>query len=246
MVDITVGKLLTYPMGVLLILLGVVSLFTSPVSGGVFIITGVLLLPVIRTKLSDQGVSLSRGVVAVIFIVGVAAGGGLLVGNTPGVSEGTPTAADSGAESTQQQESLTHEVQESFVVGEGDQSLEYTVQSVSYRDSVGSSAVGQDANGQFLVIELSIENVGSETVDILTSYFTVVDGQEREYEADSEAMAYVDSSISFEQVTPGTSLEGTIVFDVPADNADRELVIEPAGAFSGADEHQVPMPSRSG
>ena len=148
--------------------------------------------------------------------------------------EPTPTATATPAQD------LSHSVGESFTVGSGAQTIEYTVTDVSTTDRVGSDVVGEDADGQFVIIKLEMTNTGDESLDLSSRPFTLVDSQDREFEVDTMAMGYTENSIVFEQLNPGLSKTGVIVFDVNPDG-EYDLHIAPAGMFSTAETHTVDL-----
>lgn len=139
---------------------------------------------------------------------------------------------------TQTPNNPTHSVGESFVVGSGEQAIRYTVTGVQTTESVGTDSVGEDADGLFVLVTLEMENTGSESLDLTSRPFRLVDQQDREFEVDDQAMLYVDESVVFEQLNPGLSKQGVIVFDVAPDG-DYRLRIEPSGLFSTARIHYV-------
>jgi hypothetical protein len=57
----------------------------------------------------------------------------------------------------------------------------------------------------------------------------------------SERLTDSDDSILFEQLDPGVTKRGVVIYDVPTDQTGRQLRVKPAGAFSGADEHFVEL-----
>ena len=50
-IDITLGKIIAYPVGVILILSGIAGLFSSVVSGVLITLSGIFALPYFRSKL---------------------------------------------------------------------------------------------------------------------------------------------------------------------------------------------------
>jgi hypothetical protein len=133
----------------------------------------------------------------------------------------------------------THTQGESFVVGSGEQRVRYRVTGATTADQVGGSDFGAEASGEFVILSLQIENVGQESFDLSSRVFRLIDSQGREYETDNEAGVYLEDSIEYEQLNPGLTVEGRIVFDVPTEQQGRMLQIEPAGVFSGAEPHLV-------
>ena len=151
-------------------------------------------------------------------------------------------------ETETEEQSLVHEVGESFVVGSGAQSIEYIVNDVyGIGDYIGSDPdFGTTPDGLFVVVSLTLTNVGDESLDITTNLLKLIDGEDREFEADTEAGIYADGDsrisaepISFDQLQPGLSVTRSVIFDVP--EGTYQFAAEPAGAFSSAETHYVPI-----
>lgn len=145
--------------------------------------------------------------------------------------DSTPTATPTPSEPT-------HQVGETFTVGSGEYQVEYTVENVRTTDRIGGE-FGAEADGEFVVVELSMENTADESFTVSSNRYQLVDGQDRAYDVDSESVFYLDDPVAFEQLNPGVSTSGAIVFDVPTDQSVRRLQIRPAGAFSSARTHAV-------
>jgi hypothetical protein len=137
---------------------------------------------------------------------------------------------------------------ESFTVGEGAQSIRYTVNEYStIEDYIGSGPdLGSTPDGIFVVVNLDMENVGDESLDITTNHLKLIDQEDRTFEADTEASIYAEQDsrisaepISFDQLQPGLSVTRAVVFDVPS--GTYRFAAEPAGIFSNADTHYVPL-----
>jgi len=137
---------------------------------------------------------------------------------------------------------------EAFTVGEGAHSIRYTVEDfAAIEDYIGQSAdFGATPDGIFAVVTLTLENVGDESIDITTQHLKLADQEDRTFEADTEASIYAEQDdrieaepISFDQLQPGLSVTRSVVYDVPS--GTYRLAVEPAGIFSGADTHYVPL-----
>jgi len=87
-IDITLGKIIAYPVGILLILSGLGSMISNVVGGVLILLGGIIALPVVRGRLKQsQGVSLNRW--ATVFIVLVLIGaGGAVIGPEAGQNSG--------------------------------------------------------------------------------------------------------------------------------------------------------------
>ena len=115
--------------------------------------------------------------------------------------------------------------------------FEYTVTKVTPGvKQIGDSTFGQKPQGQFVLVKLSVTNTGSEAQMFNDSEHKLVDTEGREHSADGEAAIYVPGNDSFlENVNPGNTLKGTIVFDVPADATPQELKLMGPGFWDPAE-----------
>jgi len=171
-------------------------------------------------------------VVAVVVIASAASGGG---GDAPDDATG---AAGSSAPSSSAQTSDTatggakvaekkvkkkddKKATEKKSAGIGDPvrdgKFEFTVTSV--KDgvaSVGDDVLGQEAQGQFVLVKVTVKNIGDKAQLFDGSSQTAFDADGREFSSDSEAAIYVKGSESFlNEINPGNSVKATVVFDVP-------------------------------
>lgn len=74
--DITLGKLVAYPVGIILIILGLAALAESVIAAILFLAGGVIALPIVRSKLAkSRGISVGRWATVAIVIVAFFAGG---------------------------------------------------------------------------------------------------------------------------------------------------------------------------
>lgn len=100
-----------------------------------------------------------------------------------------------------------------------DGKFEFTVTSVEPGVArVGSDVLGQDAQGQYVLVHLTVTNIGDEAQYFDGSSQKAFDAQDREFSADTTAAVYLGDANSFlNQINPGITVDGTVVFDVPAD-----------------------------
>jgi hypothetical protein len=173
---------------------------------------------------------------------GGAGGGGAGAGTAVPTDAAAGTATPTATATPTPDRSRNHTMDETFRVGSGEKTIEYTVTDVTTGRAIGNDVAGAEADGMFVAVEIRMTNVGDESLDISARPYRLVDGQGRSYETDSEAMVYADDAVVFEQLDPGLSKRGILIFDVPPDQSSRQLKIEPAGVFSTADPHYVRLP----
>lgn len=101
---------------------------------------------------------------------------------------------------------------------------------------VGDDMFGQDAQGQFLLVHVTVTNIGDEAQYFDGSSQKLTDTQGRTHSADTGAAIYLGDAQSFlNQINPGNSVQGTVVFDVPADAAPASVALHDS-PFSGGVE----------
>lgn len=157
---------------------------------------------------------------------------------------GEDTAGEDGASSAQDEKPAGSEAEddapaeETTAYGLGDaveaDGWEITVDEVEDGvSSVGDEFLGTEAQGQFVTVALSVKNTDSEPDYFFEDNIKLGDDKGNSYSADSEAGLYVDeNSILFlEEINPGNTARGVLVFDVPEDGSPDRLVFE-GGIFS--------------
>jgi hypothetical protein len=82
---------------------------------------------------------------------------------------------------------------------------------------VGESFLAEKAQGQFVLVYVTVKNIGDEARTFDSSSQSLFDGGGRKFEADGEATIVMgDESKAFlEEINPGNSVKGILVFDVP-------------------------------
>ena len=83
--------------------------------------------------------------------------------------------------------------------------------------SVGPDDFGQKAQGEFCLVDVSIKNVGTTAEVFADSSQQALDAAGNTYSVDSGAAVYAneDSSTFLEQINPGNTVKGKLIFDVP-------------------------------
>jgi len=146
-------------------------------------------------------------------------------------------------------QTLTHQVGDTFTVGDGDRAIEYTINSAETYEFLGDQFVDEEPDGIFVVVQMELENQGDESFSITTRAYSVLDSNDNAFDPDTGAGFAVDQdgrieadSISFDQLNPGLSTSGALVFDVPEGDEIR-LRIEPTGWLDTSDSHEVELGS---
>ncbi|MFJ3963953.1 DUF4352 domain-containing protein [Streptomyces sp. NPDC090036] len=81
---------------------------------------------------------------------------------------------------------------------------------------VGGGAYGQDAQGQFFLVHMTVRNIGDRAQIFDGSDQKLIDRNGSKYSADVGASLLIDGSESFlEQINPGNAVDGIVVFDIP-------------------------------
>ncbi len=117
--------------------------------------------------------------------------------------------------------------------------LSFTATDISKAKSLGSSYSKKEAQGTFNVITLTIKNTGKETVTIDSSMLKVIDSQGRKFDYSIEGqtakgLAQGKVDLFLQQVQPGLSVTGDIVFDLPDDATDLKLIVK--GSMFGTEK----------
>jgi hypothetical protein len=99
-----------------------------------------------------------------------------------------------------------------------DGKFQFTVTKVACgKKSVGSSLLNQKAQGQFCLITLKVKNIGDEAQMFAGSNQKAFDAKGTEYSNDTSAEIYANSEAQtfLNEINPGNSVTGKLVFDVP-------------------------------
>lgn len=178
--------------------------------------------------------------VALVVVVGVASGGSDDQAPAPG-PQADAGATGEGDEAAGQPAEAPADPAADAPVGIGtpvrDGKFEFTVTSVEPGVTrVGSDLLGQDAQGQYVLVHLTVANIGTEAQFFSDSSQKAFDAQDRQFSADSTAAVYLDGNDTLlNQINPGNTVTGTVVFDVPADATLTRLELHDS-PFSGGVE----------
>ncbi|MEH0844950.1 DUF4352 domain-containing protein [Micromonospora sp. CPCC 205711] len=116
-----------------------------------------------------------------------------------------------------------------------DGKFEFTVKSSKCGVAkVGTSMLGDKAQGQFCLITVNVKNIGKEAQTLDGSSQKAYAANGTEYSSDTEAGLYAnqDQSTFFEEINPGNQVTGVFVFDIPKNVKLTKLELHDS-AFSG-------------
>ena len=156
--------------------------------------------------------------VAVALIASLGTGGD--GAGEPTADAGAENEADSdGATDTGEDEAGSDETTEARL-GEPvrDGKFEFTVDGLECGvESVGEEFMTEEPQGQFCLLDVTVENIGDEAQYLFADNQYLYDEQGRQFSADGTATfaANPEGQALFEEINPGNSISGTIVFDVP-------------------------------
>jgi len=119
--------------------------------------------------------------------------------------------------------------------------FEYTFNDYVIVKSLGTEYFSKTADGVFLVVNFTVENVGKKSEYLSNNNIKVVDEQDREFSDDTGAGFYLSmlgkqyELFLFEQMQPGLPKSGWIVFDLPT-NINPHLEVEDSSIWSSKKE----------
>lgn len=117
--------------------------------------------------------------------------------------------------------------------------FDYTVNSVSSTKEIGEEPFSETTDGEFLLVNVTIKNNDSEGRVMDSSMFSLLDSQGNEYDQDGGAAMFLDEgSLFLENVNPGMSRTGVIVFEIPEGLSDLSLEVD-SGVMFAAGETKV-------
>ena len=104
---------------------------------------------------------------------------------------------------------------------------EITVSNVeSGVSQVGDQYLNSTAQGQYILVDVEVKNTGSEPTYFFEDDVKLLDDAGNTYATDSEASLYTTESgdvFLLEEINPGNTASGVLVFDVPADASPNVL-----------------------
>lgn len=108
--------------------------------------------------------------------------------------------------------------------------MKYSIEEVFTSDVLGNYLY-QEADGIYVIVKLSIENAGKNSVYVNYEDFKIVDNQGRIYDVDMMGNVYLETMgfsalPSYKKIGPGLTTNGYIVFDVPENDKGLSLAVK--------------------
>ncbi|MEU9832049.1 DUF4352 domain-containing protein [Streptosporangium sp. NPDC048047] len=171
-----------------------------------------------------RGGCLRAFVVAVVLLAGlVLVGVGVLLSGGGGDSPGSDAGVSAPAGKAEK-DRKDGKAGEQAAAGIGDTvkdgKFSFTVTKVEKGvERVGDQYVGSDAQGQYVLVHVTVRNIGDEAQMFLDSAQKLIDTAGREYDADSGAavLGLKNSHAFLNNINPGNGVSGILLFDVPDD-----------------------------
>lgn len=115
-----------------------------------------------------------------------------------------------------------------------DGQFEFTVMKVQKGvKSIGDQYLNQKAQGQYVLVGVTVTNIGDKAQLLADSSQKVRDAKGREFSTDTAAGIYLeDNKVFLNEINPGNTVKGTLVFDMPKDAAPASIELHDS-PFSG-------------
>ncbi|MEA5154037.1 DUF4352 domain-containing protein [Raineyella sp.] len=115
--------------------------------------------------------------------------------------------------------------------------LQYTVTKVQTGVStVGDQYVNQQPQGQYVLVTVSVKNTGKSATTFDSSLVKLYDKNAAQYSTDTTAEIYANkqNTTFLQQVNPGNTAKGVLVFDIPKDVQPTQLGVR--GGLFGSEK----------
>ncbi|MEU6998988.1 DUF4352 domain-containing protein [Nonomuraea sp. NPDC046570] len=156
-------------------------------------------------------------ILAVVFVVLVGGCAALVVSLAGGGDRTTTANADRDPGGAKPGDKPKKEKPEAPGIGSvvKDGEFSFKVTKLERKARVGGDFLNKDAQGVFLLVYVTVKNIGDEQ-QAFSSSAQKLYAKGKEYEASAEAAIYLENSKSlYEEINPGNSVKGIVLFDVP-------------------------------
>ncbi|WP_052343905.1 DUF4352 domain-containing protein [Bacillus massiliigorillae] len=142
------------------------------------------------------------------------------------------------------EESKTYQVGDMVNTGK----LAYKVTNVTATNEIKSNnqfIESATTSGQFVIIDIEAVNNDSKARMVDSSMFKVVDDKKREFDpsTDSDVTMALEGSMDFflQDINPGLSKTGKMVFELPADSTSYSLQVSSGFGWSGGEYEKIKL-----
>ena len=102
-------------------------------------------------------------------------------------------------------------------------SVKVSILSTERTQELQDSLWEHTTSNEYFVIDISYTNKSSESITLLASDVVLIDSDGKEYDANTDVSLAVETPIIIEEINPGLTYEGTLVFEVPPGQEFTEL-----------------------
>ena len=119
--------------------------------------------------------------------------------------------------------------------------VEFKVNGKSDAQDIGGE-YGVSAKGKYLVLDVTVTNKSDKALMVDSSFFKLK-ANGKEYESDGEAGIYAneDSNFFVSEINPDLSIDGKVVFDIPAELHNKDLVLNVQTGFWGTEQGEIKL-----
>ncbi len=132
--------------------------------------------------------------------------------------KGLPTPVEEAKTEISTEPQKIFQVGDEIIAGEFKWKITKMTKQKEIGQDIAGTFLGAKADGEFLILDVEVENIGKSANILSDSFIKLVDDQGREFTADSSAAFYLERNsalLFFKTVNPGIVKKGKIVFDVP-------------------------------
>lgn len=105
---------------------------------------------------------------------------------------------------------------------------------VEVADQIGNQYTGAAANGKFIVVDIQLTNEKDEPATIFADNIRILGGNGSSYSTSDDAMfVYPDQNILLNEIQPGVTESGKLVYDIPP-GAVKRAKLRVEDLFSGS------------
>lgn len=96
---------------------------------------------------------------------------------------------------------------------------------------IGDDMFGEEAQGQFVKVMVTVENTGDSAEYFLDSEQKLIDDSDRQHSTSSSSWLLDEESLFLTEINPGNRVEGVLLYDIPEDAVPTSIDLE-GGFFS--------------